>query len=179
MFLTSFVFKNENSFTVDRNSPNFVPPIAQSTPAEPVKKKPKFGSNVKVLKTSGITPMPDYEAMTEDELKHELSKFGLKPMGRKRAIAMLRRIYDEIHPVIDPFTPTVRPLVKKKTAGNTPLAARQAKMKKARGRGKALTTVPETAAMPSPEKTAPIPAATQVAHHEEDGEDGELMRLFY
>ncbi|PIO66997.1 hypothetical protein TELCIR_11272 [Teladorsagia circumcincta] len=48
--------------------------------------------------TSGITPMPNYDGMSDDELKRELAKFGLKPMGRKRAVAMLKQIYTEVHP---------------------------------------------------------------------------------
>ncbi|RCN49540.1 hypothetical protein ANCCAN_04312 [Ancylostoma caninum] len=131
-----------NSFTVNRASPNFVPPVAQSTPAQPARKKPRFGSNVKILKTSGITPMPNYEGMTDEELKRELVKFGVRPMGRKRAIALLKRIYDEVHPVIDPFTPTVRPLAAEKAGGDTPLASRQAKAKKPRARGKAVAVEP-------------------------------------
>ncbi|VDM81643.1 unnamed protein product [Strongylus vulgaris] len=89
---------NENPITLDGSSPNFILPVAQSTPAEPARKKARFGSNVKVLKTSEITPMPNYEGMADEELKSELTKFGLKPMGRKRAINMLKRIYDEVHP---------------------------------------------------------------------------------
>ncbi|KAL6725538.1 hypothetical protein Aduo_007585 [Ancylostoma duodenale] len=139
----------DNSFTVNRDSPNFVPPVAQSTPAQPAKKKPRFGSNVKILKTSGITPMPNYEGMTDEELKRELVKFGLRPMGRKRAIALLKRIYDEVHPVIDPFTPTVRPLAVEKAGGDTPLASRQAKAKKPRARAKARAVEPEVNCAPA------------------------------
>ncbi|KAK5984566.1 hypothetical protein GCK32_015953 [Trichostrongylus colubriformis] len=57
------------------------------------------GSNVKILKTSGITPMPNYDGITVVELKRELARFGLKPMRRKRAVAMLKKIYTEVHPV--------------------------------------------------------------------------------
>ncbi|KIH48363.1 hypothetical protein ANCDUO_21569 [Ancylostoma duodenale] len=81
--------------------------------------------------------------MADEELKRELVKFGLRPMGRKRAIALLKRIYDEVHPVIDPFTPTVRPLAVEKAGGDTPLASRQAKAKKPRARGKAVAVEPE------------------------------------
>ncbi|KAK6745478.1 hypothetical protein RB195_011914 [Necator americanus] len=123
---------SENSFTVRPNSPHFVPPLAHSTPAQPARKKAKFGSNVKILKTSDITPMPNYEGMTDEELKRELKKFGLKPMGRKRAVAMLKRIYDEVHPVIDPTTPTVRPLILEKSDSDTPRASRQAKTRNVR-----------------------------------------------
>ncbi|CAJ0596662.1 unnamed protein product, partial [Cylicocyclus nassatus] len=158
---------NENSFTVNRDAP-IVPPVAHSTPAEPTKKKARFGSNVKVLKTSGITPMPCYEGMTDEELKRELSKFGLKPMGRKRAVNMLRRIYDEVHPVIDPCTPTARPLSVEKTASASP----QKGVKKARARGKALTSISEDAAavsMPT--------SSTSNAPQEEDPLDEDFMDL--
>ncbi|VDM71981.1 unnamed protein product [Strongylus vulgaris] len=60
---------NENPITLDGSSPNFILPVAQSTPAEPARKKARFGSNVKVLKTSEITPMPNYEGMADEKLK--------------------------------------------------------------------------------------------------------------
>ncbi|VDK75011.1 unnamed protein product [Cylicostephanus goldi] len=161
---------NENSFTINSDASNFVPPVAQSTPAEPAKKKARFGSNVKVLKTSGITPMPCYEGMTDEELKRELSKFGLKPMGRKRAVNMLRRIYDEVHPVIDPGTPTARPLLSENKAGTSP----QKGGKKKKARDKALTTISEDTAAAS----LPTSSAENDAAHEEDSVDGELS-LFY
>ena len=80
--------------------------------------------------------------------------------------------------MIDPSTPTVRPLVNEKTSGSAPLAVRQAKMKKVRGKSKALTVVPEAAIASSPEKVAQPPAEKNSAH-EEDGEDGELLFSFF
>ncbi|KAK5968409.1 hypothetical protein GCK32_012852, partial [Trichostrongylus colubriformis] len=115
---------------------NFAQPFSQqTTPVQPAKKKARFGSNVKILKTSGITPMPNYDGMTDVELKRELARFGLKPMGRKRAVAMLKKIYTEVHPEIDPFTPTIRPLVVEKTGDGTPVSSRLAKPKAPRKRG--------------------------------------------
>ncbi|WKY02790.1 hypothetical protein Q1695_016232 [Nippostrongylus brasiliensis] len=100
---------------------------SSSTPLQPVKKKARFGSNVKVLKTSGITPMPNYDGMNDAQLKGELAKYGLKPMGRKRALALLKKIYDEVHPEIDPSTPTIRPLVRETSSGGTPVTSRPTK----------------------------------------------------
>uniref|UniRef100_A0A9J2PN90 BTB domain-containing protein n=1 Tax=Ascaris lumbricoides TaxID=6252 RepID=A0A9J2PN90_ASCLU len=65
----------------------------------------ELGSNVKVLKTTNITPLPDFALMSDKQLKNELAKYGVRPMGRKRAIALLKRIYDELHPVVDGVSP--------------------------------------------------------------------------
>ncbi|GMS90027.1 hypothetical protein PENTCL1PPCAC_12202, partial [Pristionchus entomophagus] len=60
-----------------------------------------FGSHVKVLKWSNVTPKPRFEDMDEVSLKAQLARYGLRPMGRKRAIAMLSEIYEQTHPVMD------------------------------------------------------------------------------
>ncbi|VDM45425.1 unnamed protein product [Toxocara canis] len=79
----------------------------------------ELGSNVKVLKMSDITPLPDFAQMNDKQLKREfdssaikqvflkdeLAKYGVRPLGRKRAIALLKKIYDELHPVIDDCSP--------------------------------------------------------------------------
>uniref|UniRef100_A0A7E4ZUF5 UBZ4-type domain-containing protein n=1 Tax=Panagrellus redivivus TaxID=6233 RepID=A0A7E4ZUF5_PANRE len=70
----------------------------------------KLGSGVKVVKTTDITPMPAFEKFTDAELKDALGRYNIRPMGRKRAIEMLKRIYDDHHPVIDNLqTPKRRP----------------------------------------------------------------------
>ncbi|CAI4231507.1 unnamed protein product [Auanema sp. JU1783] len=79
-------------------STSFAMPLAQSTPLQPSLKRPKFGSNVKILKTTEITPMPNYEGMDDNDLKKELARHGLRPMGRKRAVEYLRNIYESVHP---------------------------------------------------------------------------------
>ncbi|KAE9556283.1 hypothetical protein FO519_000466 [Halicephalobus sp. NKZ332] len=61
----------------------------------------RLGSGVKVLKTTNVTPMPNYESFTEEQLKGELKKFGLRPMKKKRAIEELRKIYETLHPLVD------------------------------------------------------------------------------
>ncbi|GMR43260.1 hypothetical protein PMAYCL1PPCAC_13455, partial [Pristionchus mayeri] len=60
-----------------------------------------FGSHVKVLKWSNVTPKPQFEAMNDEALKAQLARYGLRPMGRKRAIATLSEIYEQTHPVVD------------------------------------------------------------------------------
>jgi hypothetical protein len=64
----------------------------------------RFGSGVKVIKVYDITPMPTYEKYTDDELKEALNAFGIRPLGRKKAIDMLRNIYDEVHPFVPDLT---------------------------------------------------------------------------
>ncbi|KAK0422955.1 hypothetical protein QR680_007894 [Steinernema hermaphroditum] len=60
----------------------------------------QIGRHARILKTKNITPKPDYGLMNDQELKDHLSRFGLRPMGKKKAIALLDRIYTETHPVI-------------------------------------------------------------------------------
>ncbi|CAI5444809.1 unnamed protein product [Caenorhabditis angaria] len=73
--------------------------------------KLSFASNVRILKTSNITPMPDFEEMTEIELKMRMKEIGQRPKGRKKMIEMLKMAYDTLHPEIVPNTPTIRPIV--------------------------------------------------------------------
>ena len=61
----------------------------------------RLGSGAKVVKTTNVTPMPNYEAFTEDQLKVELKKFGLRPLKKKRAVEELKKIYEALHPVVD------------------------------------------------------------------------------
>ncbi|MCP9259463.1 Ryanodine receptor 44F [Dirofilaria immitis] len=52
----------------------------------------ELGSNVKILKTKDITPMPVYDLMNDKELKTELAKFGVRSMSKKKAIALLKNL---------------------------------------------------------------------------------------
>lgn len=93
------------------------------TPADEENKTRKIaarlGSGVKVIKVYDITPMPTYEKYTDDELKvcktfdciflmdclqEALNAFGIRPLGRKKAIDMLKNIYDEVHPFVPDLT---------------------------------------------------------------------------
>uniref|UniRef100_A0A1I8ABY1 BTB domain-containing protein n=1 Tax=Steinernema glaseri TaxID=37863 RepID=A0A1I8ABY1_9BILA len=60
----------------------------------------QIGQHAKVLKTKNITPKPDYLHMDDQELKAHLGRYGLRPLGKKKAVALLERIYDETHPVV-------------------------------------------------------------------------------
>ncbi|EFO27562.2 hypothetical protein LOAG_00926 [Loa loa] len=83
-----------------------------------VQRLEELGTDVKILKTKDITPMPVYDLMNDKELKTELAKFGIRPMGKKRAVALLKKIYHETHPVLasTPSTPLSR---KSKTTLNS------------------------------------------------------------
>ncbi|CAD6192952.1 unnamed protein product [Caenorhabditis auriculariae] len=85
--------------------------LEAKTPVTKFLNKPQFGSNVKILKTTNITPMPDYDAMDDNMLKMHLKKIGHKPRPRKKMIETLKKAYDILHPLIDPNTPTIRPLL--------------------------------------------------------------------
>lgn len=45
-----------------------------------------------------MTPFPNFALLSESELNDELNKYGLRPMGRKKAIQMLQKIYERTHP---------------------------------------------------------------------------------
>ncbi|XP_077298389.1 mutagen-sensitive 312 [Arctopsyche grandis] len=53
------------------------------------------------MKTKNISPMADYKSMNSPSMLKELSKYGLKPLKRKRAIQILEHIYEQTHPLVD------------------------------------------------------------------------------
>ncbi|KAL3275571.1 hypothetical protein HHI36_020327 [Cryptolaemus montrouzieri] len=73
-------------------------------------KTPKFGRNKSesnitpnrkvIIKTENITPMANYDKMDTPVIVNELSKFGLKPLKRKRGVNLLKHIYEMTHPVV-------------------------------------------------------------------------------
>lgn len=117
-------------------------------------------------------------------------------MGRRRAVSLLKQIYTEVHPgtiasillswpsretltdtgcrssEIDPFTPTVRPLLADNAAGNSPISSRPAKAGKPLSRSKAIVMPKDTT-----EKTVNPPVTTQVPlENLEENEDGGLFK---
>lgn len=52
-----------------------------------------------VIKTKNITPLPDYDAMSSPRIGKELEKIGVKPLKRRRAVQILKYIYETTHPV--------------------------------------------------------------------------------
>jgi len=75
------------------------PPVADSARGESRRHllEAALGSDMKILKTTDITPMPDFRGMTDQQLKAELARFGVRPLGRRNAVALLTRIYNETH----------------------------------------------------------------------------------
>lgn len=53
-----------------------------------------------VVRTTNVTPMPDYDRMDTPKVTNELKKFGVKAMKRKRGIQLLKYIYDATHPIV-------------------------------------------------------------------------------
>ncbi|XP_030836261.1 uncharacterized protein LOC105437990 [Strongylocentrotus purpuratus] len=47
-----------------------------------------------------ITPMPNYDSMMTPELKKELKRYGVKPLGKKKAKLLLSEIYSYLHQVM-------------------------------------------------------------------------------
>uniref|UniRef100_A0A0K0DXK4 BTB domain-containing protein n=1 Tax=Strongyloides stercoralis TaxID=6248 RepID=A0A0K0DXK4_STRER len=54
----------------------------------------------KLVKYTNITPRPAYEKMSDVELHKELAEYGIGKCGRKKAITMLDKIYNQLHPTI-------------------------------------------------------------------------------
>jgi len=63
--------------------------------------------DVMVLKETSLTPLANFEEMSDSELNSCLEKVGVKPMGRRKAIATLTRIYEATHPERSESTPLV------------------------------------------------------------------------
>ncbi|KAI6181917.1 Structure-specific endonuclease subunit SLX4 [Aphelenchoides besseyi] len=57
--------------------------------------------SMKIVKKNGVTPMPNYMSMQDQELNDLLDTHGIRPMGRKRAIEMLTKIYEATHPIVN------------------------------------------------------------------------------
>lgn len=78
---------------------NRLDPVNEKTP---VKEKPievqTTPDNGMIIKTTDITPMPDYESMGSPEIVQELNKFGVKKLKRQRGISMLKYLYESTHP---------------------------------------------------------------------------------
>ncbi|MFH4974999.1 hypothetical protein AB6A40_001708 [Gnathostoma spinigerum] len=89
-------------------------PLVQQFCSTPISKNTRhrfiknLDSNTKVLKIFDVTPMPDFEKMSDAELKEELAKYGIRSMGKKRSIAVLKKIYEETHPDIEGLSPICR-----------------------------------------------------------------------
>ncbi|XP_061169938.1 structure-specific endonuclease subunit SLX4-like [Saccostrea echinata] len=46
---------------------------------------------------SPFTPMPSYDSMATPQLKREVQKIGVKPVGKKRMVLLLKDIYHQTH----------------------------------------------------------------------------------
>lgn len=73
------LFENEKSYSGER----------AATP------KPEL-----IVRTTNVTPQPDYEQMDSPKVALELKKYGIKTMKRKRGIQLLKYIYDATHPFV-------------------------------------------------------------------------------
>ncbi|CAH8561246.1 unnamed protein product [Schistosoma margrebowiei] len=71
-------FVSNQLLTPDKNVPNSMIESVNTTPIP-------------------FTPLPKYEEMMTPELKRALSKYGVKPLPRKRAILLLKEIYNQLH----------------------------------------------------------------------------------
>jgi hypothetical protein len=63
-------------------------------------KTPAASCGAELQTDDDITPMPDFRSMRTPCLKGECSRFGVKPMPKKRMIAKLSEIYEHTHPLV-------------------------------------------------------------------------------
>ncbi|XP_046566703.1 uncharacterized protein LOC124275255 isoform X2 [Haliotis rubra] len=62
----------------------------------PVTTKPTKTAR-KLIPPSPFTPMPNYDNMNTPRLKQEVGKFGVRPVGKKRMVGLLKDIYHKTH----------------------------------------------------------------------------------
>ncbi|CAH2098296.1 unnamed protein product [Euphydryas editha] len=74
-------------------------PVVTKCVIEEVQNTPRNSDYI--IKTQNVTPMMDYESMTSPERNRELEKYGLKPFKRKRAIQLLKHLYEQTHPLVE------------------------------------------------------------------------------
>ncbi|XP_055716260.1 structure-specific endonuclease subunit SLX4 [Phlebotomus papatasi] len=56
--------------------------------------------DISVVKRRAVTPPPNYNAMTNEEIQQELRKYGLKAIKGRKARILLEHIYNQLHPFI-------------------------------------------------------------------------------
>ncbi|XP_059834915.1 structure-specific endonuclease subunit SLX4 isoform X1 [Hypanus sabinus] len=64
--------------------------------------------------TAPVTPEPPYSTMATPCLKRELSKFGVRPMPKRKMILKLKEIYDYTHQTVQPDTTQISSSLKTK-----------------------------------------------------------------
>ncbi|KAK8736758.1 hypothetical protein OTU49_004635 [Cherax quadricarinatus] len=47
-----------------------------------------------------VTPLPDYKNMSSPDLKKQLTKYGVRPLGRRKAVVLLQHLYEQTHPLV-------------------------------------------------------------------------------
>ncbi|XP_048237080.1 structure-specific endonuclease subunit SLX4-like isoform X2 [Haliotis rufescens] len=62
----------------------------------PVSARPTKSAK-KLVPPSPFTPMPDYDTMNTPQLKQQVGKFGVRPVGKKRMVGLLKDIYHKTH----------------------------------------------------------------------------------
>lgn len=100
-------FRNNNFDTSIHQSleniTNLSPVVPQKQISRPTAKKRSLGVQVDddyIVDTDTLIPEADFKNMTPVELKKELSKYGIRSLPVKKAIALLEHIYNQIYPEI-------------------------------------------------------------------------------
>ncbi len=102
MFTSPSHEKVQKTESAIKNSPRTQPsskrtPVAttsSSSPLDEVRGRPRE----RQTDMTPITPMPDYETMLSPALRQELKRFGLKVIPKRKAVPLLKYIYEETHP---------------------------------------------------------------------------------
>uniref|UniRef100_A0A915EKY1 Uncharacterized protein n=1 Tax=Ditylenchus dipsaci TaxID=166011 RepID=A0A915EKY1_9BILA len=62
----------------------------------------------KMIKEISVTPLPNFDSMSEIELNQQLDRVGTRPMCKAKAIQLLKKIYEATHPVLSDSTPITK-----------------------------------------------------------------------
>ncbi|XP_076117235.1 uncharacterized protein LOC143085000 isoform X2 [Mytilus galloprovincialis] len=85
----------DESFAIDENT--FTSTSVQRSFKTPVMSKERQRTKQTWKEPSPFTPMPNYDAMATPHIKKKVQNYGVKPVGKKRMIKLLKDIYHKTH----------------------------------------------------------------------------------
>ncbi|XP_076054945.1 mutagen-sensitive 312 isoform X2 [Oratosquilla oratoria] len=87
--------RNVEQESIKKINHNFVEEKNEAPDTPQVKKKKKVD----------VTPLPNYKEMLSPELKKQLSKYGIRPISKRKAVLLLNHIYEKTHPLVTDSEP--------------------------------------------------------------------------
>ncbi|CAG2195947.1 BTBD12 [Mytilus edulis] len=85
----------DESFAIDENTSTST--SIQRSFKTPVMSKERQRTKQTWKEPSPFTPMPNYDAMATPHIKKKVQNYGVKPVGKKRMIKLLKDIYHKTH----------------------------------------------------------------------------------